>query len=312
MSIGIVASIGGLKPGPYMCALMEHLDTTGVRGRVVGYSGSSGGSIWCAMAATGMSGEHMTNHLLSINSKSVYEDWVYGKLGTAIIRMFQKRKLLAGFTGLLAGNKLRQWLYNILGPITFEDCETPLYVTAFDINEARGCLFGPGLHPVPIQVVQAVRGSTAIPMGFRHEPIVVRPDSEKNKVHGYWDGGITACLPISPLTELAHWGVTEKPDYIIALDATGASEPAGREWRSIDDMSILEMLESAVRGLVDDHNSMQFALAKAHNIPVYTLQIRASASMADPGGTILPAYHQAKLDVEEFMNDLWNKNILHF
>jgi predicted acylesterase/phospholipase RssA len=168
------------------------------------------------------------------------------------------------------------------------------------------------MHHVPIEVVQAVRASTAIPFAYRHEPIQVRPDDQPYPVHGYWDGGVTACLPITPLTELAHYGVTEKPDFIIAVDATGASDPAGQDWLSIDDMSVLDMAEAMVKGLVDDHNEMQFDVAKAYDIPVYPLKITKSASMSDPGGTIPPAYYQAKEDVQEFMLDLWDKGVLHY
>ena len=304
MNIGIAASIGGLKPVAVV-GLIKALEDRGLRDNIVAYSASSGGTPWCALAAAGGTGDQLWEDALSIDSKSVYEDWVYGSVLTSIWRSITRKKIGAGFTGLMAGNRFREWMYKHIERYTnnrfatFEDLPTPLYITAFDINEARGCLFGPYITASQVEVVKAVRGSSAIPGGFRHETFAIAPPPEP--MHGFWDGGVVACLPIMPLLELAD----PKPDIILALDATGATSMGGRKWISIDKLGTLDFIESMVTALVDEANHLQLDYVKSSGIPLHVMDVSVSASMADPGGTIPAALEASYIDANKFLNEVF-------
>jgi predicted acylesterase/phospholipase RssA len=287
--IGIVASIGGLKPIALVGLLQAMLDK-GLYQSIVGFSGSSGGSIWCALAAKGFFPSELKEMALSITSPDVYEDWEYRKLITAIIYSVLHKKLFPGFTGLIEGDKIRNWMYDKIGHVTFEDLPIPCYITALDINEARGCLFGPGMTEVPVEVAKAVRASTAIPFGFCHETIKI---SKNGPDIGFWDGGVVSCLPLAPMHDFI------KPDVIIALDAVGASNPQGRPWISINDLSIMDLLETMVQALVDQANSL--AMRVASDIPIKVMPVTLGASMSNPGGTIGPAIDQSYKDAMVFL-----------
>jgi len=316
MSLAVVASIGGLKPGPYVVALVEALERAGRRGEVCFYAGASGGSIWTALAAKGMPGGMMADLLLSIDSKELWEDWNYLAPVTGIARSLwdvvtlRKPRVLRGFTGLMEGRKLLAWLEERFGDATFEDMETPICVVGHDINCSRPFVFGPEFTPLPVRVADAVRGSCAIPFGFAHHTIRVRPGDRRQDPsieRGIWDGGIAAELPLDLAVDPALDWIRPRPDVIIAVDAAGVTGPPGAErWVSIDQMGTVELLAGALGGCIDARNALQVTAAAAAGVPVLALPVRVGADMADPGGTIPDAYTHAQAAAREVVERLPN------
>ena len=291
MRLGIAGSIGGLKPVA-LVGLFKAMEDVGLYDEIVAFSAASGSAPWCALAAQGWSPSEMWDIAGSIRDKSVYEDPHMLGLVSAAIRSLRRRELLPGWTGIMRGDRLRDWLYDHLGTVDFEDLPKPLYLTAFDINEARGCLFGPGMTAARVQVAKAVRASTAIPWGFRHEDIVISPGE---RAHGFWDGGVVSSLPIWPLIEF------ENVDTAIVLDAAAVTEPAGREWISIDSMDVLDMAEAMLDGHVAAANEMEVRYAKEH-VRLIVLKVRVPALMSNPGGTIGRALFEGYLDAKELLS----------
>lgn len=314
MNIALVASIGGLKPGPYVVALVEALERAGRRQDVCFYAGASGGSIWTALAASGMPGGMMADLLLSIESKELWEDWNYLAPVTGIARSLwdvvtlRKPRVLRGFTGLMEGRKLLRWLEARFGDATFDDLATPCCILGHDINCSRACVFGPDLTPLPVRVADAVRGSCAIPFGFAHHTIQLRPGDRRHDPtieRGIWDGGIEAELPLELAIDPALDWIRPRPDLIIAVDAAGVTGASSSgEWVSIDQMGTLELLRGALDGCIDARNSLQVKAAQAAGVPVLALPTAVAANMADPGNTIPDAYAHAQTAARELVEKL--------
>jgi len=312
-TFAITGSIGGLKPAAAYVALVREFERRGLRRRVVAYAGSSGSAPWAALAARGLPAADMERALLGITSRAVWEDWNRRRVYTALFRSLWKRKFLPGFTGILEGGKIREWVRRHIGRVTFEDLSTALYIPAWNINCGVTTMMGPQLTPEPVEVAQAVRASTAIPFGFRHETIVGAQAGVRRPC-GYWDGGVGCALP---LLSLLHDNPHPRPadgsrdsvyaDVVIALDAADVTKPPQRQpWVSIDDLGAVELLERAVEYVVDvgNHWAMRWALSRAaeNRAQLFVYSVRHGASMSDPGGTIPPAYDFACEDVPRFVD----------
>jgi predicted acylesterase/phospholipase RssA len=311
--IAVTGSIGGLKPAAAYVVLVQELEARGYLDRVIAFAGSSGSAPWAALAAAGIPADMMEHALLSIDSKKVWEDWNRRRVYTAIARSVQKRDILPGFTGIMEGHKIREWMRALIGRVTFEDLPKTLYVPAFDINRGVNTMFGPWMTYDPVEVACAVRASTAIPFAFRHETIA---GAEKDLECGYWDGGVGCTIPLLPLVrETTHllrppieepfeW---EMPDLVIALDAAGVMDgPQPKPWVSIDDLGTPELVERALDHVIDlaNHLSVRLAQQIAGPVPVCALDVRNGAAMSDPAGTIPLAFETAKEDVPAFLEHI--------
>jgi len=311
--IAVTGSIGGLGPAAAYAVLIRELDRRGLRNNVIAYAGSSGSAPWAAMAAFGMSGHDMMAALLSVNSKDVWEDWNRRRIYTALIRSGIRGGILPGFTGVIEGDKLREWLRDKIGTVTFEDLPTTLYIPAFDINRGINTMFGPWMTFDPVEVAKAVRASTAIPFGFHHE--VIR-GVEEGLECGYWDGAVGCTIPLLPLVrETTHllepppdrpfeW---KMPDVVIALDAAGVtSAPEPKPWVSIDDMGVPEFVDRMLDHEIELANHLAIELARqvAQPVPICVFEVRDGASMSDPAGTIPQAMAAAEEDIPEFLDSI--------
>ena len=152
-----------------------------------GYSGASSGAILAAMAAANMSDPLIKEILFSL-SKSDF--WDPDPLPTLLRSLLN---LMKGYTGYLRGDGFARLLEKI--PMRrFEECPTPLVITATNLTQRREDTFIRG------NLIKAIQASGAVPMLFK--PI---------EIDGalYVDGGVVNKAPVQALADLIQ------PDKII-------------------------------------------------------------------------------------------------
>lgn len=115
-------------------------------------------------------------------------------------------------SGLIKGKRIEEFLENKLNNIKFNQLKIPLYITAFDIDNAQEIIFSKG------EVSKAVRSSISIPGIFI--PV-------ENGGRTLVDGGVIDPLPIEILKK-------KKADIIIVVNVDSAKEKPAIEGIAID------------------------------------------------------------------------------
>ena len=152
-----------------------------------GYSGASSGAILAAMAAANMSDPLIKEILFSL-SKSDF--WDPDPLPTLLRSLLN---LMKGYTGYLSGDGFARLLEKI--PMRrFEECPTPLVITATNLTQRREDTFIRG------NLIKAIQASGAVPMLFK--PVEIDGSL-------YVDGGVVNKAPVQALADLIQ------PDKII-------------------------------------------------------------------------------------------------
>ncbi len=137
---------------------------------IIGYAGTSGGSIVAALSASGYSSQALLEIAEEIDFDKLYEFNFSALFNMALCRGKTIEKLLKG----------------LLGDKTFSDLEHPLYITANDLNSNKGVILSKHNYPnMPVWL--AVRASMSLP--FIYTP--VRYDGMV-----LVDGGLFSYLPI--------------------------------------------------------------------------------------------------------------------
>lgn len=144
-----------------------------------GYSGASSGAIIAAMAAAGLKDEDIKERLFRLRKKDFWDPDPLYRLIKAALRIFK------GYTGYLRGEKFR-CLMETLPVSRFEECPTPLLITATNLTKRREEVFSEG------PIAQAVQASGAVPMLFK--PTKIRGDI-------FLDGGIVSKAPVLALAD---------------------------------------------------------------------------------------------------------------
>ena len=152
-----------------------------------GYSGASSGAILAAMAAANISDSIIKEILFSL-SKSDF--WDPDPLPTLLRSLLN---LMKGYTGYLSGDGFARLLEKI--PMRrFEECLTPLVITATNLTQRREDTFIRG------NLIKAIQASGAVPMLFK--PVEIDGSL-------YVDGGVVNKAPVQALADLIQ------PDKII-------------------------------------------------------------------------------------------------
>lgn len=281
MKYAIVGSVGNLVPAGILPPLFRVLQERGLwEGQITGLAASSGSAPWCALAAAGLSWRDIWIAALDLKERSMYQDPNFQRLLKHTYLSLAKHRMLPGWTGLMMGDRIREWLYQYIGHITFGELPLPLHIVTYHLNERRRCVFNPFLTP-DVEVAKAARASTAIPGGYWHEIIALG-----GRESGFWDGGVTDTIPIT-----VPFDFPPTPDLVIAVDAAGAFSPRQQPWKSLADMDFVEHLQNMLDARVDASNQMALVLAQ-QKARIEVLTVRVRADIDDPGGTI-PAALQA-------------------
>jgi NTE family protein len=121
--------------------------------KIVGYSGTSGGSIIATMAAIGLSSETMMEIVQDLR----FTDFI----------KFDASALLR--SSFCLGKEVEKWLKFVIDPnLTFSDLDIPLYIVATDINQNEGYVLCKESCPdMPLWL--AVRASLSLP--FIYTPV---------------------------------------------------------------------------------------------------------------------------------------------
>jgi NTE family protein len=152
-----------------------------------GYSGASSGAILAAMAAANMADPLIKEILFNLRRTDF---WDPDPLPTLLRRLLA---LLRGYTGYLKGDGFARLLQEI--PIRrFEECLTPLVITATNLTHRKEDIFTRG------NLIKAIQASGAVPMLFK--PVEIDGSL-------YVDGGVVNKAPIQALADLIQ------PDKII-------------------------------------------------------------------------------------------------
>jgi NTE family protein len=191
--IGVVFGGGALKGMAHIGAL-KAIREAGITPRL--FAGSSIGAMIAAAAASGRSVDELTERALRFRRRDLFR---INHVGMLMERMLSRSIYLE--------SPLRGLCDDLVAEGTFADFETPLLVTAVDIERGIPLVFGrPGLRDVRVR--DAVYASCALP-GFFPPGVV----GDRVCI----DGGTTDNLPVS----IASLGV----DALIAVDVGIADVP---------------------------------------------------------------------------------------
>jgi predicted acylesterase/phospholipase RssA len=231
MILNAVFQGGGVK-GLALVGALEKIEEVGITFQAV--SGASAGSIVAALYAAGYSAAEMKTELETTDISSLLDPFRLKFV------LFLKNK------GLYKGNKLYQWLHELLakkGVRTFGDLgDIDLKVIASDLTNRELIVFDRGGNPT-LNVAEAVRMSIGIPMFFKAyafgERLVV-------------DGGVLSNFPLFSFAgESNTLGFKIVPDQSIV--PTPPKGLAGLVW-------------SLAGTMMDAHDKLDEQEAKAINI----------------------------------------------
>ncbi|MBW1781801.1 MAG: patatin-like phospholipase family protein [Deltaproteobacteria bacterium] len=144
------------------------------------YAGASSGAIVAAMAATGMRDSEIREMLFGLKKRDFWDPDPWHAVLSHALRLFR------GYTGYLRGDGFARLLEG-LPARKFEECDTPLAISATDLTRKKEAVFTSG------DLVKAIQASGSVPVLFK--PL---------KLNGslYLDGGITGKAPLEALVKL--------------------------------------------------------------------------------------------------------------
>ncbi|UCF41978.1 MAG: patatin-like phospholipase family protein [Gemmatimonadota bacterium] len=187
----LVLGGGGMKGLAHAGALQALEERDFLPADLVGSSiGALMGAAWCA----GISAEELTALALEVRQRDLFQ---VAHRDMALKRMRSP--------ALYRKEPLEHVVRGLLGDVTFQELERPLFVNTVDVNTGTQVLWGaPGLNDVP--VADAVLASCALP-GYL-------PPHEINGRH-FMDGAAVSNLPVGVAAARGH-------DLVMAVDV-GAS-----------------------------------------------------------------------------------------
>jgi NTE family protein len=146
------------------------------------YAGASSGAIVAAMAASGMSASAVREMLFSLKKRDFWDPDPWHSVLSHALRLFR------GYTGYLKGNGFARLLQR-LPARTFDECDTPLAISATDLTHKKEVIFTQG------DLIQAIQASGSVPVLFK-----------PTMINGALccDGGITGKAPVEALADLCE------------------------------------------------------------------------------------------------------------
>ena len=146
------------------------------------YAGASSGAIVAAMAASGMSDGAIREMLFGLKKADFWDPDPWGLVLLNAIRLFR------GYSGYLRGDGFARLLRKL--PVRrFEECNTPLAISATNLSQRKQTLFTDG------DLIKAVQASGSVPILFK--PVTIDGSL-------YLDGGITGKAPVEALADLCE------------------------------------------------------------------------------------------------------------
>ncbi len=189
-SLGLALGGGGLK-GLAHIGILEILEDEHIP--ISQLSGSSAGSIFAALYASGISAYEMEKLVLHEISIRDYLDYNFAGLIKGLLGFFLP-VVPVTLDGLIKGNKLEKLIYDLTEGKSLLDSRIPLAIISCDINTARKVIFtnqeieeGSSVIIRNALLSEAVRCSTSIPATF-----VPRDFHGMQMV----DGGIKDIVPV--------------------------------------------------------------------------------------------------------------------
>ena len=180
MQWGLALSGGALRGAAHV-GVLSVLEENDLRPSYI--AGTSAGSLVAALYALGVPAKRMEELLGGLSAKKLYDLNIgLGTLGNLLVNGvlgllgLSEDKRLPLPTGLLKGDKLMNWIHELVGQRRFCDTRIPLAVMAADINSGEAvCYHSPGFRlsrarlsrktdfRENVSIALALRASTAIP-----------------------------------------------------------------------------------------------------------------------------------------------------
>ena len=170
-----VALGGGAAKGFAHIGVIKVLEAQGLTPEFV--AGTSAGSVVGALYASGLNGFALQEHAFSLDETNIHD-------------------LSLGNGGLVKGEKLQEFVNQLVGNRPIEKLGKPFAAVATDLDTGERIIFRRG------NTGQAVRASSSIPGVFQPVPIAGKH---------YVDGGVTSPVPVDAARELGA-------DVVIAID----------------------------------------------------------------------------------------------
>ncbi len=287
MKLGIVASVGGLKPVAVV-GLAQAAAERGLWGNVRGFAAASGGAPWCTLLASGMNPAQVANIACRVKRSDYWQPNHVGYFSRMLLMWGLRRQLGATIAevGVDNGKAMEEWLEQNLPVKTFEELAVPLALAATNLNRRRVEMLRSG------PLIPAIRASTAIPMVYK--PATMMIEGQECKL---LDGGVARPLPVSSLVEQVE------AEVILAVVACNTGRDEYVRSRSIDLGTYLDLMLDT---LVYDHIQAIIELA-VQKAALVLLPVRVMASMAKPEETVAPAIEAALGQARElFGSNLWD------
>lgn len=190
--IGLVAG-GGSGGCVSLIGVRRAFEEAGLEPALI--SSCSGGTLWGAMWAAGLSAEEMAEFCLNWRLED-YLDIQWAKIPGFVASAFK------GFTGLTKGEAIQRTFDERFGDLTARDLSIPLSSVVYDLDRGGVEYFGTDTQP-QLTIGQLVRIAIALPLIME----AVEVDG-----HLYVDGGVVDLLPTEPL--LADGAI----DHVIAVN----------------------------------------------------------------------------------------------
>jgi NTE family protein len=178
---------GGAAKGFAHIGVIKMLEANGIKPVVV--AGTSAGSVVGALYASGMDAYALQEKAFALDESSIRDV-----------------SLFSG--GVVKGQKLQDYVNQLVGNRTFEKLQKPFAAVATRLEDGQRTVFVRG------NVGQAVRASSSVPGVF--EAVAIGK-------HHFIDGGVVSPVPVDAARELGA-------DFVIAVDisskANGAADPS--------------------------------------------------------------------------------------
>ncbi|WNQ09413.1 patatin-like phospholipase family protein [Paenibacillus aurantius] len=270
MEVNAVFQGGGVKAIGLAGAVCE-AQRRGIR--FVRTAGTSSGSIVAALLAAGYTGEELKTIIMqtpfsSFLQKSFLHEirWI----GPAVRLLLKK--------GLYSGEKLEQWIYELLaakGVRTFGDLPADhLKIIASDITQGKLLVLPQdigkyGIDPNRFTVAKAIRMSTSIPYFF--EPVIIRKRFKKEEPSVPFrdqfvyivDGGILSNFPLWLFDDETKKTGRRLPTLGFQLVGRGKGEPH----RIVGPLSMFHALFSTMMDAHDERYIEEHNRSRTIKIP---------------------------------------------
>jgi len=237
--VALIAS-GGSGACVALVGVARAFEEAGIEPALI--SACSGGAIWGAMWAGGMSAEEMARFSLEWRPED-YLDIQWSKLPRFLL------SALRGFTGLAKGEAIERLFDRRLHDMTAGEAPIPFTTIVWNMDLGRLEYFGTRATP-DVPLGEMVRIAIALPLFIESVPV---------RGHLYVDGGIVDVFPAEPVIEEGGFDHVIGVNFILpegfeGEDITGwVDRPAGilEASRQLQQGNQLELARRSARALGD-------------------------------------------------------------